>query len=240
MQVESNEGGAQGEVERLVARPGVVSVVLVRHGQTAWNRERRFLGRTDVPLDERGRREAMVVGQRLAGLPVDRVVSSPLSRAADTARAIAAPHGLPVQAHPELVELAQGVLEGQLGAELPLRHPAFLAAWLADPGTARIPGGETLVECQARGLRALQEIAAAGRPGRAVVVVSHQMLISAVLCHVLDRSLHHFREVGHKNAAFSVLAFEAGRLVADHVHEHAHLAALGTEGQPAPGPALRA
>jgi broad specificity phosphatase PhoE len=240
MQVESNEDAAIGAVERLAARPGVVSLILVRHGQTAWNRERRFLGRTDVPLDARGRSEALAVGQRLAGLPVDRVVSSPLARAADTARAIAAPHGLPVLADDGLVELAQGVLEGQLGEELPRRHPAFLAAWLADPGSARVPGGETLAECQERGLRALRQVAAEGRPGRATVVVSHQMLISAVLCHALGRTLHHFREVGHKNAAFSILRLEADHLVVEHLHEHAHLAALGEQGLPAPGGGMRA
>ena len=229
MPAESNESATPRDLDLLATLPGVVSLLLVRHGRTAWNLERRFLGRTDVPLDDRGRREALAVGQRLARLPVAQVISSPLARASDTAQAIALPHGLQVQPHPELVELAQGVLEGQPSAELPLRHPAFLAAWLHDPGTARVPGGETLLECQARGVKALLEIARTGSPGRPIVVVSHQMLISSVLCHALGRPLRDFGAVGHANAAFSLLVLEGERLVATHLQERAHLTGLDDE-----------
>lgn len=215
------------DLERLArAEAGEASLVLVRHGRTAWNLERRFLGRTDVPLDARGRTEALAVGRRLACLPVGRVVSSPLQRAADTARAIAAAQDLPVDEEPQLVELAQGELEGLPGSALPDRFPDFLAQWLTDPATARVPGGETLAECQDRALQALLAIAAQAPDLRPVVVVSHQMVIVSVLCHVLGLPLRMHAQVNHKNAAFSLLRVRAGRLELVHMHETAHLDGL--------------
>ena len=196
--------GNEGPLERLLNEGGR-PVVLLRHGQTAWNQERRFLGRTDVPLDAQGLREAQAVARHLARLPLAAVFSSPLSRAEETARAVAAPHALPVLAVPDLIELHQGELEGQPGSALVQQHPALLARWLVDPGPVRLPGGETLLECQQRGLAAIEAIAQGAQPGRLTVIVSHQMVIASALCAMQALPLRRFREMSHDNAAFSVL-----------------------------------
>ncbi len=203
--------------------PQGVTVVLVRHGRTAWNQERRFLGRTDVPLDEIGRAEAGRVADRLARLPIAAVHTSPLRRAADTAAPLARARGLPPVLQDDLVELAQGELEGHPGSILLERYPDFLAQWVEDPTHARVPGGETLGECQARGLAALQRIGEQSQPGSVVAVVSHQMVISSVLCAALDLPLRMFRLVGHANTAFSVLELREGRLRVRRINEQGHL-----------------
>ncbi len=204
-----------------------VRLVLVRHGQTTWNRERRFLGRTDVPLDDIGIAQARNLAARLARTDLAAIYSSPLRRAADTAAAVAALHGLPVTPQDDLVELAQGELEGQESHILADRYPDFFAAWLADPTHARVPGGETLGECQSRGLRALRGVIGRAEAGTTVVVVSHQMVIASVLCGLLDRPLREFRAVGHHNGALSVLdAVDQGIEVVT-INDRAHLDAGG-------------
>lgn len=192
-------------------------LLLVRHGQTSWNRERRFLGKTDVPLDAQGEAQAEALGALLGPgpgcpLPLDRIVSSPLRRAMATAQAIARPHGLPVERAGDLAELDQGELEGQEGRVLLERHPALLARWLRDPSHVRLPGGETLGECQRRAWAALRAILDAGPPGGAVAVVSHQMVIGALLCRVQGLPLRRIRDQAHEPTAFSLLEVEAGRL----------------------------
>lgn len=206
-----------GNAAAPTAGPWPRRLLLVRHGQTSWNRERRFLGKTDVPLDELGEAQAEALGVLLrpgpsSPLPIDRIVSSPLGRAMATAQAIARPHGLFVERAEGLAELDQGELEGQEGRVLLERHPALLARWLRDPSHVRLPGGETLGECQRRAWAALREILDAGPAGGTVAVVSHQMVIGALLCQVQGLPLRRVRDQAHEPTAFSLLEVEAGRL----------------------------
>jgi uncharacterized phosphatase len=154
---------------------------LVRHGETDWNRARRIQGATDIPLNDLGRRQAAEAGDLLARRPVDRVVASPLSRAAETGSIIAARLGLPA---PELVaavaERRYGDAEGLTGTEVERRFPA---------GTP-VPGREGRRELLARVLPALAEIGRSVDDGL-VVVATHGAVIRAVVTHVAgDDALH--------------------------------------------------
>lgn len=207
----SNEFRAAG------AAPRGVRLLLARHGQTAWNRQRRFLGRTDIPLDDTGLTQAQALAAQLSPsflLPyrLDRIVSSPLGRARQTALPAAQLHGLEVEIHSDLSEMDQGELEGQPGAILLERYPDLLRRWVDDPTHLRLPGGETLGECQARGVAALQEIARMSTEGSTVLVISHQMVIASSLCYALGLPLRHFRQCSHENTAFSLLEVQGDRL----------------------------
>jgi uncharacterized phosphatase len=154
---------------------------LVRHGETDWNRARRIQGATDIPLNDLGRRQAAEAGDLLARRRVDRVVASPLSRAAETGSIIAARLGLPA---PELVaavaERRYGDAEGLTGTEVERRFPA---------GTP-VPGREGRRELLARVLPALAEIGRSVDDGL-VVVATHGAVIRAVVTHVAgDDALH--------------------------------------------------
>ncbi len=153
-----------------------VELILIRHGRTSWNAEGRFLGRSDIALDEVGLAQAATLAQDPDLAQIDAVYASPLSRAADTARAL----GRPVTLVPALREMEQGDLEGLDFASALGTHGAFLRAWRADPTGVCVPGGESLDQVRDRGLWALQAIAAAHAPGQRVVVVSHQMLLASV------------------------------------------------------------
>ncbi len=176
------------------------TLVLVRHGRTAWNAERRFLGKSDIPLDEVGEADAVALGRVLGGR-FAHVYASPLSRAWRTALALGdAPE--PVAA---LAELDQGELEG---LDLPgalARHPEFFQAWTQDPTTAPAPGGESLGALHARAVAAVDAIAQRHGAGEVVGVVTHQMVIASLTCEALGEPLSRWRAHGVPNCAITAL-----------------------------------
>jgi len=157
---------------------------LVRHGETDWNRARRIQGATDIPLNDLGRAQAAEAGDLLARRSFDRVVASPLSRAAETGSIIAARLGLPApELVPAVAERRYGDAEGLTGSEVERRFPA---------GTP-VPGREGRRELLARVLPALVEIARSvddGVDGR-VVVATHGAVIRAVVTHVAGDDVLH-------------------------------------------------
>lgn len=156
---------------------------LVRHGETPWNRDRRAQGWSDVALSDRGRRQAEALGALLRTREPEAVYASTLSRARETARAIAQHHDLEVIEREDLRELNQGVLEGLTVAEMLERHGALVGAWWRDPGATALPGGESLREVQERAWRVIEEVRA--RHEREAIVVTHNMVIRALLIRVL-------------------------------------------------------
>lgn len=176
------------------------TVHLVRHGRTAWNNERRFLGKTDVPLDAIGQAQATRLATALG--PIGRVVSSPLSRARATAERLGSP-----ALHPGLAEMDMGELEGLPAEVLLERYPAVLAAWRADPSEVVIPGGETMAQVQERAVAAWREIRAGlpDDPALRVAVVSHQLAIATILCALTGAPLRDFRRFSQRNTAWATL-----------------------------------
>ena len=152
-------------------------VLVVRHGRTAWNRER-FLGRVDVDLDEVGEQQARAVPGLLAAFAVDQIQVSPLRRALATAAPLAAQRGLPALVRPELSELDCGQWQGQLKD----RPDAKISK--RDPELA-LPGGESIGDASRRVAPAAVEVTARATAGRSVVVVGHylvnQLLVGRLL-----------------------------------------------------------
>ncbi|MBO1269562.1 histidine phosphatase family protein [Arthrobacter cavernae] len=157
----------------------LTTFALIRHGQTDWNAERRLQGATDIPLNDVGRGQARDAVEVLSGYEWDAIVSSPLSRAAETADLIAHGLGLSVTRRvPELIERSFGRAEGlQAGPELE---------------ALRIPGGfrgaESEDEAAGRGLTTLDALAEEFR-GRRVLVVAHGTLLRVTLSRAIGRTL---------------------------------------------------
>ena len=152
----------------------MATLILVRHGETDWNRDRRVQGQTDLPLNETGRAQARALAEQLAGTRVDAVYASDLARARETAELLAAQRGLTVTLDPALREKDFGSWEGLTDVEVLDRFPdAVRGAW----GDAETPD-----ELSARVLAALERIAAR-HPNEHVVVVTHGGPVRAVLRH---------------------------------------------------------
>ena len=201
-----------------VVLPNELQILLIRHGRTLGNIQRMFVGRTDMPLDDVGLQQASKLGARFEGVRVDKVYSSPLIRAVQTASVI----GQPVIMG-GLQELDQGVLEGKRSEDLPAEMSGFFEAWRADPENTRVPGGETLGECRDRAWAALQRIISESSMGQRVVVVAHQMVIASILLTTMGEPIGLNSDVKQKNTAICHLRYSADELSVVSVGDTSHL-----------------
>jgi glucosyl-3-phosphoglycerate phosphatase len=182
-----------------------VRLVLWRHGQTAWNAERRFQGQSDIGLDDTGRAQAERAARLLAGLRPDLIVSSDLSRAASTAAPLARLTGLDMVLDKDLRERHGGCWEGLTDTEIRARYPAEHASW--NP-----PDGEPTLVVADRVAGALQRISAAVHNGGLAVVVSHGAALRLGMSRLLGMPQEIFGALGPlSNCSWSVLGLRYGR-----------------------------
>lgn len=191
--------------------------MLVRHGETAPNREGRLLGRADPPLTELGLAQAAAAAAALAPLCPAIVVSSPLRRARQTAEAVATACGLDVAVEPRLVEIDYGEWEGASGSGGPGRD------WRHD-ATFRPPGGESLAQVAARVGAWCEESVAAGAT---IVAVSHVSPIKQAVGWVLGCDPSVAWRMYLAVASITRIAVRDGRAVLVSFNETAHLAGVG-------------
>ncbi|MCX4388700.1 bifunctional RNase H/acid phosphatase [Micromonospora peucetia] len=204
-------------------------LILVRHGETAYTEQRRYSGRGDVPLSERGRAQVRATAARVAALApsVAAVVSSPLSRCTATAEAIAGVlGGVPVRREDDLIECDFGAWEGRTFAEVREEWPGEMDAWLASTRVAP-PDGESFVDVAERCRRAVDGLCRA-YPGETVVVVSHVSPIKLVLRDALAAGDGFLHRLFLDAAGISVLdTWPDGGVAVRTVNDTAHLDAVG-------------
>jgi broad specificity phosphatase PhoE len=201
-------------------------LILVRHGETEHNRDGLTLGRADVPLNDRGRAQAMALATSFARPPAA-IYTSPLVRASDTASAIGAATGVAVVTEPDLIEMDVGEMEHLTGTELRERYPEFLRLWLSgDAADARMPDGETLRDVQTRAWAAIDRMRSE-RPDGEVVGVTHNFVILAVVCRALNLPLSEFRRLRHGLASRTVINIRDGGATLLQLNDNAHLLAAG-------------
>lgn len=185
------------------------TLILVRHGQTEWNRVERFRGRADVPLNQVGLEQAAATGSRIAATwqPVA-FYSSPLSRAIRTAEAGASHYNLPVIAYPGLLDIDYGLWQGLTPAEARQQWPEAITAWYEAPHTVQIPEGESLAQLRERAMAAVAHLA--GRhPGETIVLVGHTVINRIILLGVLGLGNDRFWHLRQDTCAINVI--EAGQ-----------------------------
>ncbi|ATL25790.1 histidine phosphatase family protein [Streptomyces formicae] len=187
--------------------------ILVRHGETVWHDGNRYAGRTDVELTSRGLRQAAALGAWAAGERVDAVVSSPLSRARLTAAPAADALGLRPRVDERLIEVDFGRGEGLTRDEMRERFPDELAAFLRDPVTHHLPGGEDPRAAAERAAESLADLASAFPEGR-ILVVAHSTLVRLLLCRELGIPLADYRRVfpALHNGALTELRLSEGQM----------------------------
>jgi broad specificity phosphatase PhoE len=175
-------------------------VVLWRHGQTAWNVERRFQGKTDIPLDDTGVAQAERSARLLAALRPTAIISSPLQRAARTAETLAGITRLSVSYEPDLTERDGGAWEGLTNAEIRERYPAEYARW-------QPPGGETGAQVAKRVGTALERAIERLPDHGLLVVASHGAALRLGMAHLLGLPEELWdRFGGLSNCCWSVVA----------------------------------
>lgn len=183
-----------------------LTVYLIRHGETLWNREGRCQGVTDVPLTEKGYCQARAIAKALAEKPLSLILSGPLQRTRETAAIIAESHGLSVETREELREWHQGDLEGLTGPELLANHRAYFERWFHDPAGTAPPGGETLQSLQDHAWPVIESLRERPLNGP-VAVVSHTMTIGTIICAALGLNLAHIHRLKLDVASRSTITF---------------------------------
>ena len=157
--------------------------LLLRHGQTPMSVQKRYAGRSDVPLTDTGVAQAAAAAKRLASAGIDAIVASPLQRAVRTAEAVAAVTGLAVVTDDGFRETDFGAWEGLTFTEVRQRWPSEVTSWLADPAVAP-PGGESFAEASERVTAALDRVLDR-RAGQTVLIVSHVTPIKTLVAAAL-------------------------------------------------------
>lgn len=176
---------------------------IIRHGETPWNVQGRFQGRNDIPLNDRGEEQARAAGRALRSVRFDAFWASPLSRALETARAVAGPLSREVRTHEGLLEISHGLWEGLLAPEVESRWPGMLTRWHTAPHTVTMPEGETLLDVQERGLEAVEEIRRVG--GDTVLIAAHDAVIKVLLCAWMGMPLHCFWRFQVGNGSITIV-----------------------------------
>jgi broad specificity phosphatase PhoE len=197
-------------------------LVLIRHGETHWNREGRYQGHRDTPLSEIGRAQAEAAGRLLAGERFQAVWSSPLRRARETAAAIAAPQGLTVQFEDAFAEMRFGEWEGFTVDEVSARFPDLYRTWLETPHLVDVPGGETLDALRVRVLKGLEGLRAT-HDGQTVCLVTHGMTGRILILEALGLDLDRLWSLRLSFTGISELEFRGDWSVVHRMNTLIHL-----------------
>ncbi len=204
--------------------------VLIRHGESVWNGERRIQGNQDPPLSPRGRQQADLLAARLdVYLPkgAAAIYTSPLRRAAETAERIGLAARLPVIAEPDLREMCLGTWEGMTVPEIQAAFPGTYERWLADPLAHPAPGGENL-EAFGRRVNGAFDRMRAAHAGTDLVLVSHGGAIKALLCYVLGLPVGSLFRIKQDNTAVNIVDADDTTRRVVLVNDTCHLAEAGT------------
>lgn len=179
-------------------------IFFVRHGLTDWNAQRRFQGTCDIPLNAQGLSQAEAVAARCAQLHIQRIYHSTLTRAVQTAQAVARATGAPLSPLPGFNEICMGGFQGLTHEQAVQRFPQESAAYFADLAHAAPPDGESMPQLQARALCALsQAVKSAGELDR-IAIVSHGALLKALFCAIMDAPLASFSRFDVSNCSLSI------------------------------------
>lgn len=203
----------------------MITLLLVRHGESAWNAIGRYQGQQDPPLSPRGEQQAAAAAEVLRATEIDAVVSSPLSRAYQTAVAIAAPHDLAVQKDARLTEIGHGAWEGLPVAEVIAGWPALTAQWKQDPTDVQMPDGEHFGEVAARA-RAWLSDAQWEHDDRTLLAASHDVILRILLADAQGLPLQRIWDFRLDNAAISEVHYTDGTPRIIRLNDTAHLADL--------------
>jgi probable phosphoglycerate mutase len=203
-------------------------IYLIRHGQTAWNKEEIFRGRTDVPLDETGLKQAELAAEYFKGIEIHGIYSSPLARAWQTAGKIASLHSLQVRPLEGIIDMSFGNWEGHPHQEIGKMDPETYRLWREEPHRARLPGGESLQEVRVRAMAAVEEVIQSNS-GKILVLVSHRVVNKVLICGILGIDNSHFWQIAQDTTAINLIQHRKGRYILSLLNETCHLKRLREE-----------
>ena len=186
-------------------------LLLVRHGETEWNRQKRFQGQIDVPLNNNGHAQARRASEFLANVKIDKAFSSPMLRPKDTALEILSKHPhIKLELFEELKEISHGLWEGKFEHEIEAEFAGQLDIWQSQPETVQMPEGENLQQVWDRIAIIWQKIVESVPAGETALVVAHDAVNKAILCLLFDFTPEQFWVFKQGNGGVSVIDYPQG------------------------------
>jgi broad specificity phosphatase PhoE len=173
---------------------------VARHGETQWNSENRIQGAIDIPLSDRGREQAALLAERFSGVPLAAIYSSPLSRALDTARIVAAAqkNGVEIRVDEDLLEVRCGIFEGKTYEELG-DDRKWVKMWREDPAL-RLEGGESRLDLFERVGKFVARTLESHGEGESILIVGHGGVNKSIIGYLFDVSVKHVWRFYQANA----------------------------------------
>jgi broad specificity phosphatase PhoE len=206
-----------------------LELILLRHGETEFNRADVFRGRVDLPLNRRGKRQAQSAAAYLSHLSFQAFYSSPLRRSVETASAVAEPHGGKVETLDSFIDVDYGMWSGKSVDEVREGWPEVFRLWVEDPGKVTFPGGESMPAVRRR-LKAGLERLAHDHSGR-VLLVGHKLINRLIICIVLGLPTSGIWRVDQANGAINVITRDQGGWMLRRMNDTAHLKGLESADQ---------
>lgn len=203
----------------------VMHILLVRHGETAYNANGRYQGHMQISLNETGFAQATRVGERLRHHHFAAIYSSDLLRAVQTANAIAQHHHQTVIEVAGLREIDVGLWEHLTVAEIAAQFPTDFAAYRTQPGRTIYTGGESYAQMQTRAMQALATIAQRHDEHDTICIVCHGGTIRSIVCAVLNLDIDNYTQMWIDNCALTTLIQQHGKLRLGNLNDNAHAAA---------------
>ena len=203
----------------------MIRILLARHGETDWNRDGRWQGHSDQPLNAAGHAQADALAGRLAREHIDALYTSDLLRASQTAAAVSRATGVEAIPTPGLREVDVGELAGLNRAAAAERFPDWYTRW-REGAVDSYPGGERFTDLRDRGLAAFDRIAAR-HAGGTVAAVCHNGIVRAIVLHVLGLDAHERRRIaGGPNCSITIIERHRRRTVLVALNDAGHLAGV--------------
>ena len=202
----------------------MTELILARHGETVWNVEKIYRGRTDVNLDKVGIKQAELLGKYLSNWELAAIYSSPLSRATDTANIIARYQKIGVQIAEGLVDFDYGEWQSLPEQEVKRLYPDLLNEWHNNPHKVRMPAGESLEDVRRRAIEVINDVLS--KYQGSVVLVSHRVVNKVLICSLLGLDNSHFWNIKQDVGGITIFNYVDGRFVLTSHNDTSHLKEL--------------
>jgi len=202
----------------------MAKLILARHGETVWNVEKIYRGRTDVNLDEVGIKQAELLGKYLSNWKLEAIYSSPVKRALDTANIVARYQKIGVHVAEGLIDFDYGEWQSLPEQEVKRLYPALLNEWHNNPHKVRMPGGESLEDVRRRAIEVVNDILS--KYEGSVVLVSHRVVNKVLICSLLGLDNSHFWNINQDVGGITIFNYVDGRFVLTRHNDTSHLREL--------------
>jgi broad specificity phosphatase PhoE len=202
----------------------MAKLILARHGETVWNVEKIYRGRTDVNLDEVGIKQAELLGKYLSNWELEAVYSSPLRRALDMANIIDRYQKIGVHIAEGLIDFDYGEWQSLPEQEVKRLYPALHNEWHSNPHKVKMPGGESLEDVRRRAIKVVNDVFS--KYQGSVVLVAHRVVNKVLICSLLGLDNSYFWNIKQDVGGITIFNYEDGRFVLARHNDTSHLREL--------------